>query len=221
LYFATTDTHIGFESWLERDYLMLTDFDPAVRAIAAQPFWLCWRDEDDRARRQATFALADNVLGQVRLGQGDNDAAAQRFTDGLAVARRAQDWLPLLTLLYDLALARQAQGDLAGAAGHLQEGLALAAEAGDETSAAYYLEVLAARCRTVGQPAACRTPVRCRPLHPGRQGQRLAARLRAPRPARRCGPAGLRSRIGYAAFQEAQAWGRSAGSQRAVEFALE
>jgi hypothetical protein len=63
--------------------------------------------------------LVDDVLGKVRLGQGDNDAAAQLFTDGLAVARRAQDWLPL------------------------QEGLALAAEAGDETSAAYYLEVLA------------------------------------------------------------------------------
>ena len=42
------------------------------------------------------------------------------------------------------ALASQARGDLAGATGHLKEGLALAAEAGDETSAAYYLEVLAA-----------------------------------------------------------------------------
>jgi fucose permease len=28
--FATTGTHIGFESWLERDHLMLMDFDPAV-----------------------------------------------------------------------------------------------------------------------------------------------------------------------------------------------
>jgi hypothetical protein len=42
--------------------------------------------------------------------------------------------------------------------------------------------------RTAGQPAACRTPDRCRPLDPGRQGKRLAARLRAARPARRCGP---------------------------------
>jgi hypothetical protein len=33
--------------------------------------------------------------------------------------------------------------------------------------------------------------------------------------------AGLRSRIGDPAFREAQAWGRSAGSKRAVEFALE
>ena len=52
-YFATTGTHIGFESWLERDHLMLMDFDPAVVAVASQPFWLRWIDEDDRARRHA------------------------------------------------------------------------------------------------------------------------------------------------------------------------
>src|SRR5262249_9519008 len=105
------------------------------------------RDDDltgfGRLQQQVAPAFLANVLGWVRLSQGDSDAAARLFTDGLAVARRAQDWSPLLTLLYDLALARQAQGDLADAAAHLQEGLALAAEAGDETSAAYYLEVLA------------------------------------------------------------------------------
>jgi TnsA-like endonuclease N terminal len=52
-YFATTGTHIGFESWLERDHLMLMDFDPAVVAVASQPFWLRWIDEDGRARRHA------------------------------------------------------------------------------------------------------------------------------------------------------------------------
>jgi predicted ATPase len=91
-----------------------------------------------------TVAYTDNFLGQVRLYQADNDAAAQLFTDGLTVARRADDRIPILVSLYDLGLARQAQGDLAGAAGHLKEGLAIAAEAGDETSAAYYLEALAA-----------------------------------------------------------------------------
>ena len=35
---------MGFESWLERDHLMLMDFDPAVRAVSSQPFWLRWRD---------------------------------------------------------------------------------------------------------------------------------------------------------------------------------
>jgi len=32
---------------------MLMDFDPVVAAVASQPFWLRWRDEDDRARRHA------------------------------------------------------------------------------------------------------------------------------------------------------------------------
>ena len=43
-WFATTGCHVGFESWLERDHLMLMDFDPAVTAVASQPFWLRWRD---------------------------------------------------------------------------------------------------------------------------------------------------------------------------------
>ena len=50
-YFATTDSHVGFESWLERDHLMLMDFDPEVAAVASQPFWLRWRGEDEEARR--------------------------------------------------------------------------------------------------------------------------------------------------------------------------
>jgi hypothetical protein len=32
--------HVGYESWLERDHLMLLDYDPDVVAIASQPFWL-------------------------------------------------------------------------------------------------------------------------------------------------------------------------------------
>lgn len=37
-WFATTHTHVAFESWLERDHLMLLDFAPEVVAVAAQPF---------------------------------------------------------------------------------------------------------------------------------------------------------------------------------------
>ena len=39
---ATTGSLVGYESWLERDWLMLLDFDPDVVGIAAQPFWLLW-----------------------------------------------------------------------------------------------------------------------------------------------------------------------------------
>jgi hypothetical protein len=36
---ATDGRHVGSESWLERD-LMLLDFDSTVIAIGSQPFWL-------------------------------------------------------------------------------------------------------------------------------------------------------------------------------------
>ena len=49
---ATTGQHVGFESWLERDRLLLTDFDPDVVGMASQPFWLHWRD-GTRERRHA------------------------------------------------------------------------------------------------------------------------------------------------------------------------
>jgi hypothetical protein len=41
---ATTGGHVGFESWLERDWLLHLDFDPSVVGIASQPFWLHWSD---------------------------------------------------------------------------------------------------------------------------------------------------------------------------------
>ncbi|MEU3206678.1 TnsA-like heteromeric transposase endonuclease subunit [Streptomyces cyaneofuscatus] len=49
---ATTGQHVGFESWLERDRLLLMDFDPKVVGIASQPFWLHWHD-GERERRHA------------------------------------------------------------------------------------------------------------------------------------------------------------------------
>ncbi len=66
-YFATTSTHVGFESWLERDHLMLMDFDPDVRAVSSQPFWLRWRDGEGRVRRHVPdfFARRDDGTGVV------------------------------------------------------------------------------------------------------------------------------------------------------------
>jgi predicted ATPase len=174
----------------------------------------------DRLQQQLTLAFVDSVLGRVRLGQGDNDAAARLSTDGLVVARRARDWFPLLASLYDLSLARQAQGDLAEAAGHLREGLALAAEAGDETSAAYYLEVLAGIAGQQDNPQrAVRLFAAARSILDASGSGWLHAFV--PRvPHDDAVLAALRSRIGDAAFEQAQAWGRSAGSRRAVEYAL-
>lgn len=47
---ATMGRHVGYESWLERDHLMLLDFDPTVVGVASQPFWLFWTNEQGKAR---------------------------------------------------------------------------------------------------------------------------------------------------------------------------
>jgi hypothetical protein len=61
---STVGGHVGYESWLERDQLMLLDFDPAVAGISSQPFWLSWSTDDGRTRSHAPdyFArLADGT----------------------------------------------------------------------------------------------------------------------------------------------------------------
>lgn len=89
---ATTGRHVGYESWLERDHLMLLDFDPAVTAVASQPFWLHWHD-GRRSRRHAPdfFArLSDGtgVVIDVRADEriGPQDAEAFKVTAGACEA---------------------------------------------------------------------------------------------------------------------------------------
>ena len=142
----------------------------------------------ERAQHLLDVALVCNFLGQIRLSQADHDRAAQLFTEALNAARHAQDRFTILVSLYDRALSSQAQGDLTGAAERLQEGVSQSAEAGDEPSVAYYLEALAAVAIAAGQPRARRASARRRRRAPASQGQRLAARTRAPRRPRRRSP---------------------------------
>jgi hypothetical protein len=66
-WFVTTGRHVGFESWLERDHLTLMDLDPDIIAVAAQPFWLHWRDAAGKPRRHAPdyFARRRDGCGVV------------------------------------------------------------------------------------------------------------------------------------------------------------
>jgi len=174
----------------------------------------------DRLQYLLTAAFVDNFLGQVRLGQHDYDGAARLFADGLADGRRAPDTIALLVSLYDLALTDRAQGDPAGAEGHLKEGLALAARIGDEPSAGYYLEAMAGVAGQRNDPErAVRLLAAARSMLEARGSGWLHAYV--PRdPPGEAYLAAWRSRLGDAAFDEAQAWGRSAGSRRAVKYAL-
>jgi hypothetical protein len=74
---ATTGGHVGFESWLEREHVMLLDFDPAVVAFSSQPFWLLWHD-GKRLRRHAPdfFARLDDGSGLVMDVRADDQIPA-------------------------------------------------------------------------------------------------------------------------------------------------
>ena len=60
-WFATTGEHVGFESWVERDAVMLLDFDPDVVAVSSQPFCLTWAGQPGARRHVPDFfaRLAD------------------------------------------------------------------------------------------------------------------------------------------------------------------
>ena len=57
LWTATTQSLVGYESLLERDRLWLADFDPDVRWIASQPFWLSGRHGQASRRHVPDFML--------------------------------------------------------------------------------------------------------------------------------------------------------------------
>ena len=174
----------------------------------------------ERLQHLLDVALADNFLGQIQLGQGDHDRAAQHFTDGLTAARSAPDRITILVSLYDLALSRQAQGDLAEAERLLKEGLSLAAEAGDEPTAAYYLEALAtvASQQDNQERATCLLASASALLQAKGSGWLHAYVPRAPHGG--AVVAALRSRAGDAAFEQAWTRGRSLTGASAVQYAL-
>jgi len=60
---ATSGQHVGYESWLERDHLMLLDFDPDVVGVAAQPFWLHWHDGHRERRHVPDFFVRQGSGG--------------------------------------------------------------------------------------------------------------------------------------------------------------
>jgi hypothetical protein len=175
----------------------------------------------ERVQHLLDVALVNNFLGQIQLGQGALERAARHFTDGLSAARRAPDRFTILVSLYDLALSRQVQGDLAEATRLLKQGLSLAAEAGDEPSAAYYLEALAtvAEQRDNPERAVCLLAAARALLQARGSGWLHGYVSRAPHDAGLL--AALRSRAGDAAFEQAWTRGCSLAGAGAVQYALE
>lgn len=97
-WFSSAGTHVGFESWLERDVVMWLDADPDVAAVASQPFWLSWPDgerlvrhaPDFFARRTDGTGLVIDVRADDRIEPGD---AAKFEATARACALAGWDYL--------------------------------------------------------------------------------------------------------------------------------
>lgn len=87
---ATTDRHVGYEFFCERDRLMLLEFDPEVCGVAAQPLCLRWRDGAGKARRHVPdfFARLQDGRGVV-IDVRPDDRIPARDAEVFAVSARA------------------------------------------------------------------------------------------------------------------------------------
>jgi len=87
---ATTRSLVGYESWLERDWLMLLDFDPDVVGIAAQPFWLLWTTPEGKPCSHAPDYFARSAGGAALVMDcRPADRIKPRDADAFAVTRAA------------------------------------------------------------------------------------------------------------------------------------
>ncbi|WP_030609460.1 TnsA-like heteromeric transposase endonuclease subunit [Streptomyces fulvoviolaceus] len=86
---ATTRQHVGFESWLERDRLVLMDFDPAVVGVASQPFWLHWHDGTRERRHAPDFFVRRADGSAMVVDVRADDCIAPRDAEAFEVTRRA------------------------------------------------------------------------------------------------------------------------------------
>jgi hypothetical protein len=94
-YSMTVRDHVGHESWLERDRLILLDRDPQVVGISSQPFWLHWHD-GSRARRHAPDYFVRLADGGARIvdvrAEDDMDDGTREAFAATGEACRAVGW---------------------------------------------------------------------------------------------------------------------------------
>ena len=71
-------SHVGHESWVERDQLMALDADPDVIGVLSQPFWIHWSDGTRHApdyfvrRRDGSVVVVD-VREDDRISEADRE----------------------------------------------------------------------------------------------------------------------------------------------------
>ena len=142
----------------------------------------------ERAQHLLDVALVCNFLGQIRLSQADHDRAAQLFTEALNAARQRAGPVhhPRLALRPGAQQPGTGRSDRRGGT---PAGRGVAVGRGQGRTKRRLLPRGAGRGRhPAGQPGARRASARRRRRAPASQGQRLAARARAPRRPRRWSP---------------------------------
>jgi hypothetical protein len=93
---ATTGRHVGYESWLERDHLMLMDSDRLVTGVSSQPFTLTWNEAGRPVSHTPDYfaRLADGsaVVVDVRPAARVRPRDKAKFEATAAACARVGNW---------------------------------------------------------------------------------------------------------------------------------
>jgi len=81
---STTESHISFESWVERDFLIAADFDPHIVGISVQPFTFRFISTAGKQRQHTPDVFlrtrsGDGVVVDVRPDRLVDDEAREAF----------------------------------------------------------------------------------------------------------------------------------------------
>lgn len=91
---STTGSHIPFESWVERDFLIAADFDPHIVGISVQPFAFRFLSAAGKQRQHTPDVFlrtrsGDGVVVDVRPDRLVDDDSLEAFESTLKLCGRA------------------------------------------------------------------------------------------------------------------------------------
>lgn len=91
---STTESHISFESWVERDFLIAADFDPDIIGISVQPFAFRFVSAAGKQRQHTPDVFlrtrsGDGIVVDVRPDRLVDGDARQAFESTVALCDRA------------------------------------------------------------------------------------------------------------------------------------
>lgn len=90
---STTESHVSFESWVERDFLIAADFDPHIAGISVQPFTFRFVSAAGKQRQHTPDVFlrtrsGDGIVVDVRPDRLVDDDAREAFESTIALCGR-------------------------------------------------------------------------------------------------------------------------------------